>query len=688
LNIYALVPLLSVLVFAGLWALSVRHPSRRERRAFSLYLIAAGLWSFVSFLVHLDEPFLTQYTFLGSRVLMVAIVWMVVTYLHFVRVFANKPAGLGVWLGVAFILAASILAGLGFLPESAYAQGGVLYIDHGASLYFLASAALFMGGWAAITLVQHYREVTSPTARTRITYLMVGFSIVTMGLLTNLSDALVKYPVDHLANLLNAIIIAYVIQRHRLFEIRVVVHRSLVYFVLTALFTAAYLFALFGLQALFHDLTGRPSLLLAALLAVGMALLFAPLRNFTQEQVGRLIYGEAHRYRKLLLSFSNRMSGVLNLEELAQGMLQPVMSVMRPQWAGLLFPDPLSGDFRLQFSEGQKPSEDGTEMRFRRDNPLLSWLAEEGRAMRIEMLDVLVQAQALWLEERNNVDYLDLLCPIVCRGNLTGILALGVKQADVPYTEEEVEMLMTMCNGAAVVAENARTLDSLRHQQRRAELLLTQVVAAQEEERQRIASDLHDSVAQWLVSASYQAQVCITLLSQHKDEELHNDLTAIEETLQASIKELRQVLAGLRPPALEEMGLTHAIRQDMDRLKAEGMSCSFEVEGTVVRLPISAEIAAFRTAQETLTNVSKHAQATEVSLKLDFKDDELLIGIRDNGCGFDVSRALEGAVSVGHMGLLGIKQRVDALGGVLQITSDRASGTKVEISMPIQAVSE
>ncbi|MCH8090462.1 MAG: histidine kinase, partial [Chloroflexi bacterium] len=80
--------------------------------------------------------------------------------------------------------------------------------------------------------------------------------------------------------------------------------------------------------------------------------------------------------------------------------------------------------------------------------------------------------------------------------------------------------------------------------------------------------------------------------------------------------------------------------------------------------------------------------ATEVSLKLDFQDDELLIGIRDNGCGFDVSRALEGAVSVGHMGLLGIKQRVDALGGVLQITSDRGSGTKVEISMPIQPVSE
>ena len=689
-NIYALVPLLSVLVYAGLMALSARHPRRSERRAFSLYLSAAGLWSFVSFLLHLDEPFLTQYTLEGSRVLMVTIIWMAVTYFHFVRVFANKPAGLGVWLGVGLICVAAILAVLGFLPESAYARDGVLYIEHGASLYFLSAASLLMGGWAAITLVRHYREATDPASRTRITFLLVGLAIVTAGLLTNLSDALVKYPVDHVANLLYAMIIAYVIHRHRLFEIRVVLHRGLVYFVLTALFTAVYLFALFGLQALFQSLTGRPSLFLAALLAVAMALIFTPLRNFTQEQVGRLIYGEAHHYRKLLFSFSSRMSGVLNLEELAQGMLQPVMSVMRPQWAGLLFPDPLSGDFRLQFTEGQSPSQDGFEMRIRRGNPLLGWFAQEGSPLRIEMLNVLPQAQALWEEERSYIvnNYVDLLCPVVSRGNLTSILVLGVKQSDVPYSEEELEMLMTMCNGAAVVAENARTLDSLRQQQRRAEQLLTQVVEAQEEERQRVASDLHDSVAQWLVRASYQAQACIVLLSQHREEELRDDLTAIEETLRASIKELRQVLAGLRPPALEEMGLTHAIHQDMGRLEADGVSCSFEVEGTAVRLPASAEIAVFRTAQETLTNVSKHAQATEVSLKLDFRDDELLIEIRDNGCGFNVSRALETAGSAGHMGLLGIKQRVDALGGVLQITSDQGSGTGVEIRMPIQQASE
>ncbi len=105
-----------------------------------------------------------------------------------------------------------------------------------------------------------------------------------------------------------------------------------------------------------------------------------------------------------------------------------------------------------------------------------------------------------------------------------------------------------------------------------------------------------------------------------------------------------------------------------------------------MRLPAAMEITAFRAAQETLTNVSKHAYATEVSLELDFKNSEVVIEIRDNGRGFNVSRALEGAVSGGQMGLLGIKQRIDTLGGVYQITSHQGAGTRVEIRMPIQPI--
>ena len=102
-----------------------------------------------------------------------------------------------------------------------------------------------------------------------------------------------------------------------------------------------------------------------------------------------------------------------------------------------------------------------------------------------------------------------------------------------------------------------------------------------------------------------------------------------------------------------------------------------------MRLPNSVEITAFRIAQETLTNVSKHARANQVSLKLDFKSDELNIRIRDDGCGFNVSRVLDEARSVGHLGILEIKQRVVSRGGDLQITSGQGSGPEGEIRSPV-----
>ena len=183
-----------------------------------------------------------------------------------------------------------------------------------------------------------------------------------------------------------------------------------------------------------------------------------------------------------------------------------------------------------------------------------------------------------------------------------------------------MELLMTICSGAAVVIENARTLDSLRQAQLRAEHLLSQVVAAQEEERKRIASELHDGVAQWLVNASYQVQVCSEILSRPPNgHNIQEDLAGLEETISTSLKELRQVLAGLRPRALEELGLDHAIRDELDKLHARDVTYDYEVEGTPVRLSEAAEIAVYRLVQEHSGKIrldSGAGRGTRVTLSL------------------------------------------------------------------------
>ena len=689
-NIYALIPLLSVLSYIVLTALAMRHPSKVERRAFALYLLAAGIWSFFSFLLHLDEPFLNNFTLTGSRFLIVAFIWMVVTYYYFVQAFVGNKPRVGLWVGAFYVLAVSALAGFGFLPESAYAEGGVLFIEHGVFLYFLAMVSLTLAAGAGVSLVRHYQAITSEAARSKVIYLLAGLILLVIGGLTNLSDTLVKYPIDHLANLGNAVLITYAIGRHRLLDIRLVVRKSLAYSTLTALVTSIYLFALFGVQSTLDSEVQRISLLLAALLAFLTALLFAPMRGFLQERVDKLFFGDSNYYRKLLLSFSSRMSGVIDLRELSQGMLQPAMSLLRPQWAGLMFPDSETGDFRVRFKEGEPEFQDGVSpqaLRIRKDSPLLDWLTKEGTALQPEMLEIIPQARGMWVEEREAIEThrVDLLCPIISRGKLSGLLVLGLKHADDAYNQEEIELLMTMCNGAAIAVDNARIFESLRREQQRAKQLLNQVVAAQEEERQRVASELHDGVAQWLVNASYQMQVCMALMAQGKTEQLSKDMSDVEETLRASLKELRQVLSGLRPPALEELGLTHAIIRDLERLEETGVSCSIQMEGSPMRMPLDAEIATYRVVQEGLNNIRKHAKAGEARVRLEFGERELSIRIKDNGSGFNTAEALEGDPAIGHLGLLGMKQRVEGLGGTIRISSKIGLGTTVDIRLPIDS---
>ncbi|MEK7353531.1 MAG: sensor histidine kinase, partial [Chloroflexota bacterium] len=234
-----------------------------------------------------------------------------------------------------------------------------------------------------------------------------------------------------------------------------------------------------------------------------------------------------------------------------------------------------------------------------------------------------------------------------------------------------------------IMIENARMFDILRKQQIQVQQILAQSVLAQEEERQRISIDLHDSVAQWLAGASYRVQTADALLSTNRSDEVRAELATVEDTIDKSLKELRRVVIGLRPPALDELGLDHALRKSLEDLKSDGMICKFSEVGTRTRLSSSVEIAVYRLVQEALTNIRKHAHATKVSLRLQFQEDALLVEVHDNGNGFDLSQTLDSAIAVGHMGLLGMKQRAKMLGGDIKIKTGAGAGTTLTLSLPI-----
>jgi len=683
-TIWALIPLITCLTYIALLILTIPSIERRINKIFAFYIGVAAFWSFTSFMLHLNV--FPQQALLWNELLTAALVWTLITYYHFIRAYTNKPAGMGAYLGYGLVLVLAVLCLSGYVVQYAYVIDGVLYHSLGISIYFIGAVCLIFVSAGLYQLIKKYRSSIDLTDRNRTMYLMAGWSILILLSYTNLIPAVAGFPLDHVGSLINVLIISYAISRFQLLDIRSVLRKGLVYSSLTVFLTTLYLLLLFILQRFFHEWLGYTSLALAAGLALLVAILFNPLRNFFQKWIDRIFYRETYDYRQMLLSFSDKVSNVLDLGELAQSILDPVVKAMHVKRAALLFPDIESSNFNTQFFQQTAEEEPAIKLRLTSDNPVVTWLATEGKALRRELIDIIPQFKGLWEAERVALmaPGVELLCPIRSKGNLIGILAVGEKQSGSPYSDEEVDLFMTMANEAAVAVENARMLNSLKNQELRVRQLLAQAVHTQEEERKRISVDLHDSVAQWLVAASYRAQTCSHVLSGDDNNVARQELADMESTLNKSLKELRRVVTGLRPPALDELGLTHALRQSLEDLKADGLHCQFSEEGTPVRLPSSIEIAVYRVVQEALNNIRKHANATKVNLRLQFLEDKLLVEVRDNGSGFDLSQTLDSATSVGHMGLLGMKQRAETLGGNIKIKTGSGAGTTIIFSLPIQ----
>ena len=690
-DIYVIVPLICAVLYGGLVAIVLRHPTR-ARVIFALYLLAATGCSICSAVAHIGLPH--EQTYLWSKCVVITGWPMMLFYYHFVRSFTNKRPDLLVYLGYGMWLVITVLMLLGYILKDVYYSQGFLYFDYGSNpyygsnLYLVSSLGSVFYIAALIRLSRYYKSSTDPVARNRAIYLFLGI----LGCAAISSPILIpslfgRYPFEYTGGIVNGIVVSYVILKYRLLDLKVAIRKGLTYSTLTIFLTALYLLLLFTLQMFFHEWIGYRSLALAAVVALVAAVLFNPLRNLIQKWIDRLFYRETYDYRQMLLSFTNNISNVLDLGELAQSILEPVVKAMHVKKAALLFPQVGSGDFNARFVQQTTDEEPFAKLKFLSDNPIVSWLATKGKVLRRELIDIMPQFKGMWEVERVALDAIgvELLCPIRSKGSLIGILALGEKQSGSSYSDEESDLLLTMSNEAAVALENARMLDSLKSQQLQVEQLLAQVVLAQEEERNRISIDLHDSVAQWLVATSYGMQTFKQELPAKADGKARRDLSDMESTIARSLKELRRVVVGLRPPALDELGLTHALRQSLEELKSDGIDCRFSQVGTPCRLPSSMEIAVYRVVQEALTNIRKHAEATKINLRLQFQEDKLLVEIRDNGQGFNLSQTLDSAIAVGHLGLLGMKQRAEMLGGDIRIKTSEGNGTTIILSLPIQS---
>jgi PAS domain S-box-containing protein len=218
--------------------------------------------------------------------------------------------------------------------------------------------------------------------------------------------------------------------------------------------------------------------------------------------------------------------------------------------------------------------------------------------------------------------------------------------------------------------------------QKNLEFYIGQVTRAQEEERKRIARELHDDTAQALAILGLEIESIGRNRNLSREdfpqvmEKLRNKVTQI-------LDDVRRFSHELRPDLLDQLGLIMAVENIVEELgQSSRISASFEVIGDEHRLPADKELLIFRIIQESLNNIRKHSQATQVKVRIKFKPAKVLVMISDNGVGFAVSRVMSELASRGNMGLLGMQERVRQLSGHLTIKSSPGKGAMVFILIP------
>jgi two-component system sensor histidine kinase UhpB len=231
-------------------------------------------------------------------------------------------------------------------------------------------------------------------------------------------------------------------------------------------------------------------------------------------------------------------------------------------------------------------------------------------------------------------------------------------------------MLNRLDADARINEENRRQLRALS----------AQVIGAQEEERKRIARELHDETSQALATLDLNLERIQAALT---DAAASERVAASRQLLQQTMEGLRNLVYDLRPTMLDDLGLLPAIRwYARTRLGTEGIQVYFEATNCEERLAPALETALFRIAQEGINNIAKHANAHHAWVRLDCANGRVTLRVEDDGRGFDLDQKIRSDGQLAHLGLFGIQERVRLLGGTASVDSILGYGTRVTVSVP------
>jgi signal transduction histidine kinase len=287
--------------------------------------------------------------------------------------------------------------------------------------------------------------------------------------------------------------------------------------------------------------------------------------------------------------------------------------------------------------------------------------------------------------------------PLLNKGQVLGSMCLGT-HSNITFDSEEQKLFTAVGNQIAIAVENARLYAEVQHKERVRGELFQKALAAQEEERKRIARELHDEISQSLTALLYEAEEA---LEWQGSQRIKERLQSICELTQHTLDDVHNLMFDLRPSMLDQLGLIPALRWlAQSRLETKGIRVNVKVSSqdgspNTQRLSSEIETALFRVMQEAINNIARHSAARNVEIKLVLDENEASVSIKDDGIGFDLSElsatSLTDAESqdsllsnrVRGLGIIGMQERIELLGGELEINTAPAVGTCIQIRVPL-----
>jgi signal transduction histidine kinase len=275
--------------------------------------------------------------------------------------------------------------------------------------------------------------------------------------------------------------------------------------------------------------------------------------------------------------------------------------------------------------------------------------------------------------------------PLKSKDRTFGSLALSSVKEEEPLGPDDLRMLTAFAQQFATAIDNIRLYELLQDREAQLEDLIAKLVHAQEDERKRIARELHDDTGQKLSAIGMGLAALETTVAAGDASRTASVLRNLREMNDQAMTELRNIMADLRPAQLDDLGLAPALKWYIGQYQARNPEPQVRlvIERTPGRLPPEYETVLFRVAQEALTNARRHAEATEVTVRLSQIGSEVALEIRDNGVGFDPGQPPRHEPGSG-LGLPGMRERVGLVNGSLQIESAPGQGARITVRLPLQ----